>query len=153
MASTTLAAVDFLVVDDADWRRVFDFCFWMMLCVFFFDIEFFILRLRVAYLRVWTSRFSLRSVSCVWSFRGMPYYATPTTKWCLLQIRNFEQVLFQVCMFDVFISETSLLYPVLELWLQHHWTTWCSARALNFGQSFFWLSYLKFVCERIVFRM
>ena len=40
MASTTLAAVDFLVVDDADWRRVFDFCFWMMLCVFFLTSSF-----------------------------------------------------------------------------------------------------------------
>ena len=28
-----------------------------------------------------------------------------------------------------------------------------SSRALNFGQTFFWFSCLRFVCERIVFHM
>ena len=71
-------------IDDVGWSWVFDvwrcwlklsvrFCFcWMMLRVECFEIELCTLGARVSYLRVWTSRCSLRSVSCVYSFRGMP---------------------------------------------------------------------------------
>ena len=67
-----LTEVEFSIVDDVGWSWVFDFCFWMML-----RVEFFLkssCSLCACGCRIWACKlivFSLRSVSCLWSLRGM----------------------------------------------------------------------------------
>ena len=152
MASTTLAAVDLLVVDDAGWRRVFDFCCWMMLCVFFL-----------------TSSFSCCACGWrIWECGLLVFLWGPCLAYVVLEachIMQHQQLNDAFCKFVISNkfcfrlkclfqrSLFSIQFYSCSRILQHHWTTWRSARALNFGQTFFWFSCLRFVCERIVFRM